>query len=39
MTRLDVMLELHESVEVRLALDIEKAEVLLDPWGKVSLQH
>ena len=39
MTRLDVMLELHESVEVHLVPDIEKGEVLLDLWEKGNLQH
>jgi len=39
MTRLDVMLELHESVEVHLVPDVEKGEVLLYPRAKGSLQH
>jgi hypothetical protein len=33
------ILELHEPVEVRLVPDIEKEGVLLNLWGKGSLQH
>jgi len=39
MTRLDVMLELHDPVEVHLVPHIEKGEVLLDLRRKGSLQH
>jgi len=39
MTRLDVMLELHESVVVNVVPDIEKGDVLLGLQGKGSLQH
>lgn len=38
MTRIDVMAQLNEPVEVYLIPDIEKGEVLLDPRGTGSLQ-
>jgi hypothetical protein len=33
------MLELRDPVEVHLVPDIEKWDVLLDLWGKGTLQH
>ena len=39
MKQLDVMLELHDPVEVRLVPDVEKGGVLLDLRGKGSLQR
>ncbi len=38
MTRLDVMTQLAEPVEVHLVPDVEKGEVLIDPRGTGSLQ-
>ena len=38
MTRLDVMGQLKEPVDVCLVPDVEKGEVLLDPRGNGSLQ-
>jgi len=37
-TRLDVMAQLNEPIEVHLVPDIEKGEVLIDPRGNGSLQ-
>jgi hypothetical protein len=39
MTRLDVMAQLNEPIEVHLVPDIEKGEVLLDSRGRGSLQR
>ena len=39
MTRLDVMGQLKEPVDVCLVPDVEKGEVLLDPRGNGSLQR
>ena len=39
MTRLDVMAQLNEPVEVHLVPDIEKGEVLIDSRGSGSLQR
>lgn len=36
-TRVDVMAQLHEPVEVHLVPDIEKGEVLVDSRGRGSL--
>jgi hypothetical protein len=38
-TRLDVIGQLKEPVEVHLVPDLEKGEVLLDPYGKGSFQR
>ncbi len=38
MTRLDVMAQLREPVEVHLVPDVERGEVLIDPRGAGSLQ-
>ena len=38
MTRIDVMAQLNEPVEVHLVPDVEKGEVLIDPRGNGSLQ-
>jgi hypothetical protein len=38
MTRVDVMAELKEPVEVHLIPDVERGEVLIDPRGTGSLQ-
>jgi hypothetical protein len=37
-TRLDVMAQLNEPIEVHLVPDIEKGEVLIDSRGRGSLQ-
>ncbi|MGD0994350.1 MAG: hypothetical protein ABR909_02365 [Candidatus Bathyarchaeia archaeon] len=39
MTRVDVMAQLNEPVEVHLIPDIEKGEVLIDSRGQGSLQR
>jgi len=39
MTRLEVMEQLHEPVEVHLVSDIEKREVSVDIHGRRSLQN
>ena len=39
MTRLEVMEELHEPVEVHLIPDVEKGEVLVDSRGQGSFQR
>ena len=38
MTRIDVLAELAEPVEVHLVPDVERGEVLIDPRGRGSLQ-
>ncbi len=38
-TRIDVMAQLKEPVEVHLIPDIEKGEVLIDPRGDGSMQR
>jgi hypothetical protein len=38
MTRLDVLAQLNEPVEVHLVPDVEKGEVLIDSRGRGSLQ-
>ena len=39
MTRLEVMGQLKEPIEVHLVPDVEKGEVLLDSRGRGSLQR
>jgi len=39
MTRLDVMAQLNEPIEVHLVPDVEKGEVLIDSRGRGSLQR
>jgi hypothetical protein len=38
MTRLDVMAQLNEPIEVHLVPDVEKGEVLIDSRGRGTLQ-
>jgi hypothetical protein len=39
MTRLEVMQQLHEPIEVHLIPDVEKGEVLVDSRGQGSFQR
>lgn len=38
MTRIDVLSQIHEPIEVHLVPDVEHGEVLIDPRGNGSLQ-